>query len=323
MPAMADTPSGRRGRGVAVVAVIVAFVVIVAAIAIWQLGPDGSGRSGRDVVPDVDVPASSVKVDAEAGAEVDCPEAWVDRDRACRWVIPESDPARPMAAVVLLHGLDASPARMIAEGGWQEAANEHSLVVVAPGGTDLSWNAGLCCAEARGNGVDDAAYLTDLIDGVGALDQVDSERIFVVGFSNGGLMGYKLLCSAGDRIAKFVSVAGTDVAGCPASEPVSTLQFHGTADEVVPYSGGVSLQALLNGVQFPPVTATFKKMVIEQNCDDEPALSSEPLWDSTLYEGCDGGTTLEIRTVEGATHRYEMLRGAEMTDVILDYFGVA
>jgi polyhydroxybutyrate depolymerase len=323
MPTMPGTFSSLRARRALVVTgVLVAASLVAGAVVLWRLGPDGTGTTDRGSEVVVDRPASTEQIDVTEGVATDCPPSWTDPSRSCLWVVPDTAPPAPMPVMILLHGFASTPAQMIGEGRWVDAAMAHSVVVVAPGGTDSSWNAGLCCGLARANGVDDAGYLSGLIDQVASLPQVDPARVYVSGFSNGGLMVYKLLCVAGDRIAGAASVAGTDVAGCAASAPVSILHLAGTSDDVVPYGGGISGLSLLLGVQFPAVTATFKKMVEEQGCDPAPVLETDTRWTVTRYEGCAGDTTLDLRTVEGGGHRWNLAAGVDTTEVILDYFSL-
>jgi polyhydroxybutyrate depolymerase len=60
--------------------------------------------------------------------------------------------------------------------------------------------------------------------------------VYAVGVSNGGRFASRLGCDRSDRIAAVVSVAGADgVPQCAPDHPVSLLEIHGTADQIVPY----------------------------------------------------------------------------------------
>jgi polyhydroxybutyrate depolymerase len=60
--------------------------------------------------------------------------------------------------------------------------------------------------------------------------------VYAVGVSNGGRFATRLACDRSDKIAAVVSVAGADgVPTCDPKHPVSILEIHGTADQVVPY----------------------------------------------------------------------------------------
>jgi len=64
------------------------------------------------------------------------------------------------------------------------------------------------------------------------------ERIYAVGYSNGGMMAYGLANYKSDLIAAVASVSGTmlDCIG-PTSHPMPVVHLHGTSDGVVSYNG--------------------------------------------------------------------------------------
>ena len=102
------------------------------------------------------------------------------------------------------------------------------------------WNATDACCGIGGT-VDDESYLEALISGISRKLSLDRRRIYIVGYSNGGFMGYRMACRHADLIAGIASIAGATYSNpehCVPSEPVHTLQIHGTADLVIGYAGG-------------------------------------------------------------------------------------
>jgi polyhydroxybutyrate depolymerase len=102
------------------------------------------------------------------------------------------------------------------------------------------WNATDACCGI-GAAVDDESYLLSLISGVSRKLSLDRRRIYIVGYSNGGFMGYRMACRHADLIAGIASIAGAtynNPGHCVPSEPVHTLQIHGTADFTIGYAGG-------------------------------------------------------------------------------------
>ena len=103
------------------------------------------------------------------------------------------------------------------------------------------WNATDACCNFDRAAVDDVAYLTDVIAEIQAELAIDPKRIALVGHSNGGFMSYRMACEQADLVSAIVSLAGAtfaDPADCAPSEPVSVVQIHGTADDVILYEGG-------------------------------------------------------------------------------------
>jgi polyhydroxybutyrate depolymerase len=91
---------------------------------------------------------------------------------------------------------------------------------------------------------DDVGFLSTLI--TQAINQfpIDSTRISMVGFSNGGFMTQRMACERADLITSGVSVAAsmrTSLANqCAPSRPIPMVYVLGTADPVVPYEGAQS-----------------------------------------------------------------------------------
>jgi polyhydroxybutyrate depolymerase len=129
-------------------------------------------------------------------------------------------------------------------------ADEAGLRTIAPDGTTgpeglRFWNATPSCCDFGHSGVDDVAYLTGLIREISREWNVDPKRVYVIGQSNGGFMGYRLACEHAELIAGVVSMAGAmpmDSSVCHPGEPVSVLQIHGDADQRIPYNGGTNFR---------------------------------------------------------------------------------
>ncbi|MEZ5321001.1 MAG: hypothetical protein R2698_02760 [Microthrixaceae bacterium] len=110
-----------------------------------------------------------------------------------------------------------------------------------------------------------------------------------MGFSNGGMMVYRFLCSAADRVAAAASVSGTNDAGCEPNGAVSILHIHGTADESVPYRGGASVFSALMGSTFPPVEEAVGATAAAQGCGNEPTVSTLGAVTDRSWTNCRGG----------------------------------
>jgi poly(3-hydroxybutyrate) depolymerase len=109
-----------------------------------------------------------------------------------------------------------------------------------PDAVDGSWNAEFCCEPSAGK-VDDVGFIESLIDYISGQYPIDPGRVYVVGYSNGGMMANRLGAMLAHRLAAIVDVAGAVSAPgvlLPVpSERLSVLMVHGVLDEVVPYGG--------------------------------------------------------------------------------------
>ena len=95
-------------------------------------------------------------------------------------------------------------------------------------GNDLNWPT---------PDINDIGFISSLIDTLSNRYNVDLNRIYAAGFSNGGFMAYNLACQLSDRITAVASVAGvmsTETAvNCNPSRPIPVLHIHGTDDTIV------------------------------------------------------------------------------------------
>lgn len=161
---------------------------------------------------------------------------------------PPSHEGRSLPLVLALHGTGGTGRIMAHLSGLSRLADEQGFRVAypqAPGdpGTEdptrgAAWNAGPGLGCPLHPEADDGAYLAAVVDRVDLHGPVDPRRIFVAGFSNGARMAYRLALTA-PWVAAIAAVAGAPVWGEAPGRPVPTLAFHGTADQHIPYGGGM------------------------------------------------------------------------------------
>lgn len=162
-------------------------------------------------------------------------------------------PARllPGAALVLvLHGSNQTAAKLrAATGGAFDALSAGGdAVVTYLDGYRGTWNDARASIDfpARREGVDDVAFVEAVVDAVGAARGTDPNRVYAIGFSNGGQMVIRLLHQVPDRLAGAALIAATQPVRAnflfadAAAVPRPVLLIHGTKDPVAPYEGGMT-----------------------------------------------------------------------------------
>lgn len=96
-------------------------------------------------------------------------------------------------------------------------------------------------ADASFDGQSDVEFLSALVNVVQQEQQVNPERTFVAGFSNGGYMSYTLMCQANEVFKGAAVVAGLinrDVLNrCAPDRPLPIVHIHGADDVMVPIEG--------------------------------------------------------------------------------------
>lgn len=163
--------------------------------------------------------------------------------------------------VVLLHGLGANMNAFDAT-SWPQIADTANILLLAPealpyqsimGEINGVFNSGLkipltLLGQIAINGkVQDLVFIDALIDSVIKNYSVDTQRIFMTGFSNGAFMAHRYAIEKGSRLAAMASVSGTRALslGDQMPKPLPMAHFHGTADSLVQWDGYISLSGLI------------------------------------------------------------------------------
>ena len=111
-----------------------------------------------------------------------------------------------------------------------------------PSGVLATWNAGTCCGAAQKNNVDDVGFIREVIHRVERQANIDPQRVFATGMSNGAMMSWRLACEA-PEVRGIAPVEGTDntTGQCVPSHPVPVIEFHAANDPNVPFNGGIGV----------------------------------------------------------------------------------
>ncbi len=215
-------------------------------------------------------------------------------------------PDEAVPLVLNFHGYTSNATEQMFYGDFRPLANVHNFLVVHPQGTEddngtTHWNVGW-----GGSTVDDVGFTAALLDTLQAAYNINPDRIYSTGMSNGGFMSYQLACEMSDRIAAIASVTGTMNPGqpeaCQANRPVPVMEIHGTADATVPYDGGVFLgtEAVIDfWVEFNGCSPTAMITDIE---DTNPSDDSTVEW--RQYGDCDDGVAVELFKVLDGRHTW-------------------
>ena len=146
------------------------------------------------------------------------------------------NPPEPCPLIISMHGYggDASWHRNFTE--MDDYTIPQNIAVVYPEGLLNSWNVG---GFWENNNFDDVGFISTLIDSMATQFNIDLDRVYACGFSNGGYMAYELSCELSDKIVAFGSVAGNFLLNedqiCDQTRKIPIIDFHGTADTFVPY----------------------------------------------------------------------------------------
>ncbi len=206
---------------------------------------------------------------------------------------PNYDREKPAPVVLIFHGAVMNGPMMLLFSGLNEKADQAGFIAVYPNGTGaaqlfLVWNAGGTGRILDDKRPDDVAYVDALLDDLATVVNVDPNRVYATGMSNGGMMCYRLAAELSGRIAAIAPVAGTmAVKNCNPKRPVPVMHFHGTKDKLVRFEGP---RVKLSGLAlYKSVDETIKTWVEKNGCPDEPGVVELP-------DTADDGTAVTRKT---------------------------
>ena len=150
-----------------------------------------------------------------------------------------SNENNPSPLIINLHGYGGNATQQLYYSQMNEFALEQNIAVVYPQGNFNSWNV---YTFWDNNNSDDVGFIEKMIDTIINEFDIDSDRVYACGMSNGGYMSYRLACDLSDKIAAFGSVTGNfmintlDIDDCnQQNREIPIIHFHGTNDGVVNY----------------------------------------------------------------------------------------
>ena len=107
---------------------------------------------------------------------------------------------RPL--VISLHGLNQDADYQKGQANWEAVADTAKFVVVYPNGVNKAWDI---------SGDTDIKFLETIIDTMYNRYHIDRNRVYLSGFSMGGMMTYHAMARMSDKIAAFGPVSGIPV----------------------------------------------------------------------------------------------------------------
>ncbi len=164
--------------------------------------------------------------------------------------IYNSNQAVPL--VIGFHGLSSSGAQFAQYRDFRPIADTANFIFAYPDGSSMLgvkfWN----YDNVLGSTVDDVTFIEALIDTIASHYQIDHNRIYLAGMSNGSFMAYKMACET-NRFAAIGCVTGSMSPNmhnhCNPLKPTPVIHIHGTDDSTNPYNGTSSMVGIENLVE--------------------------------------------------------------------------
>jgi polyhydroxybutyrate depolymerase len=225
-----------------------------------------------------------VPVEPKLSAEIISDTIHTDgRKRHYLSYIPKNVRKNPKL-VIALHGTGMNSTKMRQWTGYELEimADQYGFIVIYPDGYKGNWND---CRKnspfpASKENINDVGFMETLISQFTSAHEIDTEKVFVFGFSNGGQMAFRLAMERPKLIAAVCAVAAnlptTDTLSCESTGCTSRIMLvAGTADTINPYHGGkVSLFGLKQVGTCISAVDTAKYFLVANNIKGEPEITN-------------------------------------------------
>lgn len=153
-----------------------------------------------------------------------------------------------------------------------------------------TFNAGSCCGFAKTNNLDDTFYVEKVIEDLVTKDQIDSDKLYSTGFSNGGMMTYRLACELADKVSGVASIGGgsgqfdldlNSYYVCNPTRPVPVIHFHSDNDRNYPVNGGPG--GGVSSTDFYSISSTISDWVQRNNLLNQITLTEKISENTNCY----------------------------------------
>ena len=232
----------------------------------------------------------------------------------------------PTPILFAFHGFGGSNNYIMNSAGFNEIADEENFIVVYPQGSLIlnlfaHWNVG---GFTQISNTDDVAFVDYLISSLSQMYNINLDRVYATGMSNGGFMSFLLACQLSNKIAAIASVTGSmttqTLNECDPQREVPILQIHGTNDPIVPY----------NGIQEwnTPIDNVLDYWVLNNQCSPNPEINDlEDINNDNgftvqeiIYNNGLNGSIVKHFKVNGGTHVWFQDEDINSSSLIWEFF---
>lgn len=192
----------------------------------------------------------------------------------------------PAPAIVTFHGRLQKAITQIGGTGLRQVADQEGVVLVAPQARGGKW-------DFRGA---DTRFTGRILDN---LTCDDPRRTYASGMSMGSAMTFLQACATPRRFAAIGGV-GFEIflPKCDQPDPVPIIAFHGTADLVVPFAGGLTAST----ASAPAAEPTMRRWARRNRCHQYVREVTQPGVTMRLWDRCAAGAEVRFYRIRGGKH---------------------
>ena len=269
--------------------------------------------------------------------------------RSYRLHIPSGyRPQDALPLLIVVHGAFSTAAQIEAQTGFSTLADRYGFAVAYPNGIGIfgllqHWNAGHCCGKAAADDIDDVGFIDETIADVRRFLSIDASRMYMVGFSNGGMFTHRYGAERAAELAAIAPLAGPAGGKAQPDRPewriprpqaaLPVIIFHGTGDDKVPHKGGGSGKDP-NGRQYLSALQSAEIWVEYNRCNPLSARNTQRDDSVTItrWSDCRDRAAVELHTLRDWGHQWpgpfftgsldsqDPLNGFDASQVIWEFF---
>ncbi|MBR5971774.1 MAG: carbohydrate-binding protein, partial [Paludibacteraceae bacterium] len=189
---------------------------------------------------------------------------------------------RPL--MISCHGMNQDIEYQRGKTQWEKVADTADFIVAYPSSVGTTWEI---------NGTSDTDYLIAIIEELHKTHKIDLTRVYMSGFSMGGMLTYHCMNTIPDYFAAFAPISGYMGSTVNAStRPVPLIHTHGTGDDVVPFP---------QKDNWIGAEAYTKKWAEHNNANEKTTYKVETA-NVTKYSGGDCDADVVLAAVPGRGH---------------------
>jgi polyhydroxybutyrate depolymerase len=209
--------------------------------------------AGAQIISAVERPPASVTYSMQVG----------HRTRQYEVIAPTATLARSAPIIVVLSGAAVTTSVEITRDRMAPYADAGQAEIVYPVAVKESWNAIGCCDGAARENVNDVGFIKALVP---RIDPGRERPVYIVGYSVGGRLAYRLACTDPALFDGLAAVKADPMPGCVVTKPMNVIVLSALDDKYVPYKPGEK------GKETPPATVQIARLHKDMGCGRTPTV---------------------------------------------------
>jgi polyhydroxybutyrate depolymerase len=247
------------------------------------------------------------------------PILFEGKNRAADLYVPQNI-SMPLPVVLVLHGAGGDSLKAAQQTRWCDYAERENFIALFPNGLAIDstrkssflrnpqvWNSGVERGAIYSPTVDDVGYIDRLLTQLSSAYSIDEQKIFAVGFSNGGGMTWRLALQLSNTFSAIAPVCSYVSVPEPwlQQRPVSAIVINCLDDPFIPLEGGPVKDIWSRAeIQRPSVIGAVEKYAEMLNCKLQQEEFITPEVTFRAYRSQTEKPRVHFYTIANAGHAY-------------------